>query len=446
MKASSRRFVLVAITTTAMLCGAVIAFNLLVDPYGSHSISGFAEGAVARPAIYRRMRLAKAYDLRRIEPTAIVLGTSRSHIGLRMSHPGWAVPLPARYNAAFDGATTKEMYAYLLHAQAIRRLRQVVLGLDTWQLNTFPAWTRPDFAPALLFAPGQPLHNAGVYATDLSVLTSVDTTQASFIQLKLADHQQEQWLAPDGQRIGAIFFRDVDPDFSVAPGRYFRDVDRQEISYMLEGPVISSQTKFGPDIAQSKLTSLDYIAKIISFCRDQRIDLRIFLTPAHAHQLEIVASLGGWARLEQGKRQLVSLLAQDAASHPGIQPFSFYDFSDYSSVTTESVPSLTERREMKFYWDSSHFKEVVGDWVLDHLLVVRGDEGNAAPTDFGVQLTPMNIETELDRDRVAQQAYRRQHPDDVALIKALIGKVRTEIAKQRDQDLNHSGTGAERGD
>ncbi len=433
MKAYGRWFFLIAVSTAALVCGVVIAFNLLVDPYGFHRPIGFAEGTVARPAVYRRMRLAKAYDLRRIEPTAIVLGTSRSHIGLRMSHPGWSVPLPARYNAAFDGATTEEMYAYLLHAQSIRRLRQVVLGLDTWQLNSFPAWTRPDFAPALLFEPGQPLHNAEVYAADLGVLTSVDTTQASFTQLRLADHEQPQWLAPDGQRIGPVFFRDVDPDFSVAPARYFWHVDRQEIAYMLDsGPAVTSQTKFGPDVSQPKLTSLDYVSKIIRFCRDQRIDLRIFLTPAHAHQLEIVASLGGWRRLEQGKRELVAQLAQDAASHPGVQPFPFYDFSGYSSITTESVPLPTERREMKFYWDSSHFKELVGDWVLDRLLAVRGDRGDAAPTDFGVQLTPTNIETELDRDRVAQHAYRRDHPNDVALIRSLIRKVKTEIAKQRD--------------
>jgi hypothetical protein len=51
-----------------------------------------------------------------IKPEAIVLGTSRSHVGLRMTHAGWRVPIGTRYNSAFDGATTKEMYAYLLHA------------------------------------------------------------------------------------------------------------------------------------------------------------------------------------------------------------------------------------------------------------------------------------------------------------------------------------------
>src|SRR5262249_15481984 len=157
----------------------------------------------------------------------------------------------------------------LLHAQAIRPLRQVVLGLDTWQLNRWSAWTRPDFEPALLFEPEGALHNIGVFGADLGVLVSIDTTTASFAQLRSNVEQQPQWFAPDGQRLGGIFFREVEPNFSKSPGGYFRAIDRQEIGYMLDsGPVrVTSQVKFGPGAAQP-LTSFDYIGKIVSFCRD----------------------------------------------------------------------------------------------------------------------------------------------------------------------------------
>jgi hypothetical protein len=420
------RFTFIAMATAAVVCGSIILCNLKADPYGFYGWT--ASGANgAKPAIYRRVRLAKAYDLRRIKPLAIVLGTSRSHVGLRMTHPGWGVPHEARYNSAFDGATTKEMYAYLLHAQAIRPLRQVVLGLDTWQLNQFPAGSRPDFDPTLLFEPGRPLRNAGVYAADLGVLISVDTTRASFMQAESGNYQQLQWLAADGQRLGARFFREVETNFSAAPGAYFRDVDRKEIGYMLDtGSVqITSQSKFGPDTSQPMLTSLDYVAKIVRFCREQRIDLRIFLTPAHAHQLEILAEMGGWSRLEQGKRYLVQLLADDAARHFA-QAFPLYDFSGYSSVTTEPVPSPTERREMKFYWDSSHFKERVGDWVLDRVFAINA-EGGTPPPDFGVRLIPANLDAELARGRMDQKVYRQGHSDDVALIESLIDDVKTEL-------------------
>jgi hypothetical protein len=431
--ATGQRFSLIAIASAMALCGLTIAFNLVVDPYGFYRPFESVLGDRARPAIYQRQRLAKAYDLRRIKPLAIVLGTSRSHIALRMTHPGWGVPLEDRYNSAFDGATTREMYAYLMHAQAIRPLRQVVLGLDTWHLNHWSAWSQRDFEPALLFEPGRPLHNAEVHAADVGVLISVDTTKASFDQLRLQldDEQEPQWFGPDGQRLGDVFFREVESDFSSAPGAYFRRVDRLEITDMLDTrPVqINGQSKFGPDASQRMLSSLDYVAKIVTFCRDQDIDLRIFVTPAHVHQLEILAALDGWTQLEQSKRDLVELLADDAAKHPGARPFPLYDFSGYSSVTTEPVPPDTQPREMKFYWDSSHFKESVGDWVLDRLFGVNGAR-DAAPPDFGFRLAPADLGFELERDRINQATYRREHPNDIVMIKTLIEEVKTELAKR----------------
>src|SRR5207244_12361208 len=85
-----------------------------------------------KPAVDHRVRLVKAYDVRRLRPQAIILGTSRSHLGLRPSHDGWDRAAKPVYNLAFDGATTKEMYQYLLQAHAVRPLRPAGLALDRY--------------------------------------------------------------------------------------------------------------------------------------------------------------------------------------------------------------------------------------------------------------------------------------------------------------------------
>jgi hypothetical protein len=64
-----------------------------------------------------------------------------------------------------------------------------------------------------------------------------------------------------------------------------------------------------------------------------------------------------------------------------------WDFSGYSSVTTEALPELGSRAEMRFYRDSSHFKDVVGDFVLDRLFGLSHPR-RPVPLDFGVRLTP----------------------------------------------------------
>ncbi len=61
-------------------------------------------------------------------------------------------------------------------------------------------------------------------------------------------------------------------------------------------------------------------------------------------------------RRAAGRRRGTTL---DAPSIP------LWDFSGYSSVTTETLPASGSHAEMEFYWDSSHFKDIVGDFVLD---------------------------------------------------------------------------------
>ena len=76
---------------------------------------------------------------------------------------------------------------------------------------------------------------------------------------------------------------------------------------------------------------------------------------------------------------------------------------------------------MKYYWDSSHFKEVVGDHLLDQIFE-RSTPGRQVPDDFGVRLTPDNIESALARDRAAQARYRAAHPGDIDRIKRLLAE------------------------
>ena len=116
---TAKRYCLIAGLSAGLLLSCVLAFNTAVDPYGMYRLIEVKGFNLHKPAIYHRTRLFKAYDVRRIKPSAIVLGTSRSHVGLRMSHEGWDPTATPRYNLAFDGATTKEMYFYLRHADAI---------------------------------------------------------------------------------------------------------------------------------------------------------------------------------------------------------------------------------------------------------------------------------------------------------------------------------------
>jgi len=413
------RYFRTALAVCGLVMAVIVAVNLLVDPFGMFHLVEVAWLNGKRPAIYHRVRVMKAYDLRRIRPQAVVLGTSRSHLGLRMSHPGWQVPRSRRYNLAFDGATTREMYAYLRHAHAITPLRQVVLGLDAYHPLPVPASTRPDFDEDVLLKDDSLGSRLAVRLEDLKLLSGATTLLESWHTVAAQTDSLPSWFAPDGQRLGDAFFhRPGEAYMQDGPRHYFDDIDRLEVGFQLQWRVPRPARATGfipPATPDNSATSLDYIGRIVAFCRDESIDLRIFITPSHVHQLEIAAATGGWTVLEDGKRALVRLLAADAARHPADPPIPLYDFGGYSSVTTEPLPAKGSRQEMRYYWDSSHFKEVVGDWVLDKVLDTRR-AGSPLPADFGVKLTPENIEGEIARARAARVLYRLGHDDEIEAI------------------------------
>ncbi len=416
-KAASYASVLVV--SALLLLAAVAGGNALVDPFGIYrwvEIPGFN---AAKPAIYHRVRLLKAYEVRRLRPDAVVLGSSRVHLGIRPSHPGWSQRFRRPYNLGFDGATTKEMYHYLVHAQAAGPLRQVLLGLDTYHLSQAPGSTRPGFDAALLLGEARWRNLPRAIAADLKLLISAGTLRESLDTLLAQDGAEPLWLAADGQRLGEVFFRRPEESFQkFGPRHYFDEIDKLEVGFQLEwripaAPARPTSPASAP--AVDPVNSLGYIAKILAYCRRHGIDLHIFLTPSHVHQLELSAATGAWPALEDGKRALVELVAADARHHAGREPVPVWDFSGYSTVTTEPLPAPHSRAELNYYWDSSHFKDRVGDWVLDRLLGTAG-AGQPVPDDFGRRLTPQTVEPLLAADRDRQAAYRRAHAEDIRVI------------------------------
>jgi hypothetical protein len=419
------RFSLVFAVAALAVVGIVAGFNALVDPFAMYRGFELAGFNADKPATYQRVRLLKAYELRRLKPEAVVLGSSRSHIAIRPSHEGWSVPPGSRYSIAFDGATTKEMYHYLLHAHANRLLKQVVLGLDSYHPGFNAATTRPGFDPSLLDTPGSPLNGLRRVLADLRLLVSIDTLKASLETVRAQADAAPRWLAEDGQRLGDVFFHTVGGTFlNEGPRAYFDEIDRLEVGFQTEWlrPATGRKTQPAAQETPPEETAFGYIRRIVEFCRTEGIDLRIFITPAHVHQLEIAAAVGGWSQAaESGKRALVDMLAQDAAAHPGATPFPLYDFSGHTALTTEPLPPTGSRSEMAWYWDSSHFKQNVGDLVLDRLFGTR-QAGRTLPEDFGVLLTPQTIEPALERIRADRDAYRARNGAEIAALESWVAQ------------------------
>ena len=423
MKENLSRYIFILVSAACLLLVTAGVFNAAVDPYGMFRLYEREGFNVSKPAIHQRVRLLKAYEVRRLKPQSLVLGTSRVHLGISPRHEGWASMYDHRYNLAFDGATTKEMYAYLKHAHAAGRLEHVMLGLDTYHLSAVPGSARPDFDPGLLMDENRGLNILRSLAADFKLLTSISTFKESLATLRAQEDSEPVWLAPDGQRLGEVFFRRPFENFmTCGPRCYFDEIDKLEVRFKLEWKIPAPpapRVQSGPPKEPDPVTSLGYIQKIVDYCRTYNIGLSVFLTPSHAHQLELDAATGNWWSIENGKRQIVALLARDAEKHSGKKPIPLYDFSGYSHITMEKLPPENSKAEMKYYWDSSHFKENVGDRVLDRLLGMETENDEAAG-DFGVILRPDNIETVITQLKENQEKYRHNNRQEIEALKTWV--------------------------
>jgi len=128
---SSYTLVILALPLLLLLSTAV--FNYAIDPYQIHA--KLKDGNYqTKPAIYKNMRLHKAYQITKVKPDALIIGTSKAIQGYPLTHPYFKNDRV--YNAGLTLATTEDMYHYLQHARAQGDVKKLVLTLDFIAFNT----------------------------------------------------------------------------------------------------------------------------------------------------------------------------------------------------------------------------------------------------------------------------------------------------------------------
>jgi hypothetical protein len=135
--------------------------------------------------------------------------------------------------------------------------------------------------------------------------------------------------------------------------------------------------------------------------------------------------------VEQWKRDLVTILAEDAARHPGQEAFVLWDFSGYNSITTEEVPPGGDTdTEMRWYWEASHYKKEVGDMMLEKIFG-SNDPAHEIPDDFGIRLTVENIDEQLRLTKERQLTWHHQHEQDLQELRELVKVAQSQRTAKR---------------
>ncbi|WP_144054055.1 hypothetical protein [Baaleninema simplex] len=389
MMKSSQAYVRKYLTFAATGFLGLACFNFVIDPqhlFRAVKIERFNQEKyqVSEPVL----RTVKSLDLERGNYDTLILGTSRTHNGIDPRHPIFEGS--SAYNAALEGSHIYEIREVLRFAIAHQSLNTVILGLDmgSFSINWKPG---EDFSKSRFV-------DRNVYLTYLDRLISRHTTIDSLktIAKNAIDYEQDIIETDRG-------FKQRQPKSINA-----RKLFREELNYSLAG--VEETDVSIPAFSEDTL----YVLRdIIADCREHNIELKVFISPVHARQLEKMRELGRYKDFENWKRELVAIVEEDARRHSQNSRIPLWDFSGYNSITTEAVPPENSSEQMRWYLEASHYKKELGDVILE-AIADDSPRSDRLPADFGVLLTGDSLESHLASIRTAGDRYRQAYPHEVA--------------------------------
>lgn len=360
------------LSTVGLSILTIVSINGLVDPYGIYKTPNFFGINHEKPKKQFNDRLFKAIDVIHYKPVTVFLGSSRTKQGLDPEHPALSNAQPA-YNLAVDGANPYELFRYLQHTIKNQpELKEVILGIDFFMFNNF-------IGNQAGFDENRLEKNYIIPADIMNSLFSVDTLDVSKQTIlaslkepnKNISHKENGFL-PHRK----LNDRQTKGRFKNAINVYFKFHHKYQFSDRY----------------------FENFQKIVNLCREKNIKLTVFISPSHAIQWESIRATGEFKTWENWKRKVVQVTP-------------VWDFSGYNSVTTEKLADVMEN-----YADSSHYTAPVGNLVLNRILGYQEDK---VPADFGVLLTPENVESHLAKIRADREEWVKKHPDELELVQRL---------------------------
>jgi hypothetical protein len=367
------RYLVILLGVVIALLVLVATFNLAVDPflYRWPRPAWMPEPAFAvfdRETHYNLVVQAR--------PNAILLGNSQTQHGLVPSHWNAAGPV---INAAAVGASMAEIQQMLATAEARGHVGRAIVGLD-YAMSHITATPPPKANEMYLLAPDGRLR-----PDMLKGLVTLPMLRTS-ASLVLEALRRRRSYGAHGEALDRVY----------------------QIALAGHGGALGS---LRGRLAQFRVSLREPTGDFPTELRALRdtackggVQLQVYVSPNHAAWMQAIRQAGLEADWLQWKRELVTV----SQERPGCS-FEVWDFNTYNPITTEPVPDPGGM--LRYSWDGLHFHTATGDMILARMHDLKAGVKAAPPPNFGVLLTPKNLETELDKDRQDGAAYQAAHPD-----------------------------------
>ncbi len=378
-----------ALTGTGLL--AIAALNALADPFEAYR--WLTRESLGPHKMERNTRIAKAELVRHGPCQTMLLGSSRTEMGIDPEHPLWGDG--ATLNLALGATNFIETEAVFRYAVAVQPIERVVCFADFLMFSSRRGlgedFKQSRFDPDLAEVPYH-----------LQLLWSENALDGSLQVLKNRQRDRRS-----GYGVRGAWTRDLNSNL----------IKRIGHRGMLRKILHSFFKPSGPyDRYEYSSDRLARFQALVEDCRTRGIRLTVVIPPIHAIQLEAIRTAGIWDAFEQWKRDLARIVSASAADAAGAPAAELWDFTAYTGFNAEPFPQEgdTETR-MRWYWESSHFRMELGDLVLYRIHGQAPPDG-PLPDDWGIRLTPQNVEARIAQHRGEQEAWRARNAEEVEFV------------------------------
>jgi hypothetical protein len=311
-----------------------IGLGLYADPYAM-----FGTGMQPKPRVYQQARIAKTYTMAQIRPKTLLLGNSRTEAGFDPESAAFPDEARPVFNAGRAGSNLSFGLSMMKKAMAAGELRTVIVGVDFQDF--LHRDTRLPKASERHYLRGE-LSQTGMDA--LSSTLTLDAMLDSGIT-----------IASQGRRNVTTMTR-----FGFNPRREYEVfVKREGHRALFDEKAVDFAKRYAREEAPMFSDPMAFdgfrtLAKIIDLAMESGVNVIVFTHPYHKEYLDTVRELGFWQSFEDWKLAL----RQVAGAVP------LYDFAILDSRTTEPVPDRGNTSAMRYYWESGHYKNLLGDEMI----------------------------------------------------------------------------------
>lgn len=371
-------YIRVFFLTTLALLALACAVNWFVDPYGMYWSPRIVGVNAVKPASPNRVRVTKAYRAPLVNPEVLLVGNSRIEMGVSPEHPAFGGQ--SVYNLGLPGAGVAMQLDYALNTIRLSgAVTRVILSVDfvdfLYSSQSLERWqqsgTQPQYLQRLAaFMPEW--RSRGFRMQEKAALVfSLDSLFASVGSLSRQNGLSSS-IGPRGQNSGAVY-QAIIANEGIKP-LFVQKI--QELESRLDGKAFVLRRD-----ANTLSPAFDALRTFLTAMQDRGIKVDVFINPYHFSYVMLLNDMGLSQLFLEWKELLVKQIDDGRTD-----PVQLWDFSGFGQEVMEPLPSKDIGESMAWFWEPAHYREQLGDKVIDKIMATTEVE-------LGIRLGRLNIET-----------------------------------------------------